>query len=164
LLALQPKLLRVLESREARRVGSNVAQRLDVRVLAATHRQLARSVNEGTFREDLYYRLAVVEIELPPLRARREDIPQLAGEFFAKLTGRAEVLPPDLSMALMARAWPGNVRELGTSSNAPYASNGPAARAAALRLLLAPATLACVRVVVPGSRRRRPVAGAHVRK
>jgi transcriptional regulator with PAS, ATPase and Fis domain len=111
-LSLQPKLLRVLESREARRVGTNAAHKLDVRVLAATNRPLARSINEGTFRDDLYYRLAVVEIELPSLRARREDIPILAADFLSRTTGQPGTLAPDMLMTLMARTWPGNVREL----------------------------------------------------
>jgi transcriptional regulator with GAF, ATPase, and Fis domain len=111
-LALQPKLLRALETREVRRVGSNAARRVDARVLAATNRHLARGVNEGTFREDLYYRLAVVEIALPPLRARREDIPMLAQHFYQSFSGRHDELPKELVTTMMARAWPGNVREL----------------------------------------------------
>jgi transcriptional regulator with GAF, ATPase, and Fis domain len=111
-LALQPKLLRALETREVRRVGSNAARRVDARVLAATNRHLARGVNEGTFREDLYYRLAVVEIALPPLRARREDIPMLAQHFHQSFSGRHDELPKELVTTMMARAWPGNVREL----------------------------------------------------
>jgi DNA-binding NtrC family response regulator len=111
-MSLQPKLLRVLDSREVRRVGSNTAQKVDVRVLAATNRPLARNVNDGSFRDDLYYRLAVVEIELPPLRARREDIPILATDFYSRMTGQTDALAPELLMTLMARGWPGNVREL----------------------------------------------------
>jgi DNA-binding NtrC family response regulator len=83
-----------------------------VRVIAATNRALARGVNAGTFREDLYYRLAVIEIELPPLRARREDIPKLAAHFIERFTGRADPPPPELLSALVTRDWPGNVREL----------------------------------------------------
>ena len=86
-LALQPKLLRVLEAREVRPLGANTSKPIDVRVLAATHRSLAQSVNEGGFREDLYYRLAVVEVELPPLRARREDLVTIAQRFYERFTG-----------------------------------------------------------------------------
>jgi transcriptional regulator with PAS, ATPase and Fis domain len=111
-LALQPKLLRVLETREVRRVGSNVTRRVDVRVIAATNRDVGRSVNEGTFREDLYYRLAVIEVLLPPLRARREDIPLLARRFYQSFSGRDEELPRELLLSLLRRSWPGNVREL----------------------------------------------------
>jgi transcriptional regulator with PAS, ATPase and Fis domain len=111
-LALQPKLLRALEAREVRRVGANVSRPVDVRVLAATHRSLAESVNVGTFREDLYYRLAVVEVELPPLRARREDLVTLAQRFYERFTGTEDSIPEPLVAAVHARAWSGNVREL----------------------------------------------------
>ncbi len=111
-LALQAKLLRVLESREIRRVGSNATRRIDVRVLAATNRPLAQGVNDGSFREELYYRLAVVEIRLPSLAQRREDIPLLVKHFYTRLTGSAEHAPPDLISAALTRSWPGNVREL----------------------------------------------------
>ncbi|MGK3993058.1 sigma 54-interacting transcriptional regulator [Sorangium sp. So ce1024] len=111
-LSLQPKLLRALEMREVRRVGSSVSKRVDVRVLAATNRHLARGVNEGTFREDLYYRLAVLEIVIPPLRARRDDILLLAEHFYRSFSGRSDPLPEELRGPLRARAWPGNVREL----------------------------------------------------
>jgi transcriptional regulator with PAS, ATPase and Fis domain len=111
-LALQPKLLRALEAREVRRVGANTSRAVDVRVLAATHRSLARSVNEGTFREDLYYRLAVVEVELPPLRARREDLAILSQRFYERFRGSDEPIPQNLFAAIHARAWAGNVREL----------------------------------------------------
>jgi DNA-binding NtrC family response regulator len=111
-LALQAKLLRVLENREVRRVGSNTARAVDVRLLASTNRPLARSVNEGAFREDLYYRLAVIELVLPPLRARREDVPPLAQHFYDRFSGKREALPPELLASLLTRSWPGNVREL----------------------------------------------------
>jgi transcriptional regulator with PAS, ATPase and Fis domain len=111
-LSLQPKLLRVLEAREIRRVGANVAKKVDVRVIAATHRPLARSVNEGTFREDLYFRLAVVDVALPPLRARRDDIPLLAEHFLSRMGMNAQPIPGPFLATLMSRAWPGNVREL----------------------------------------------------
>ena len=111
-LSLQPKLLRAIETRTIRRVGSPASRPIDVRLCAATNRQLARCVNEGTFREDLYYRLAVVEVTLPPLRARPEDIPALAQHFHRKLAPGAGDLPDRFLERLAARSWPGNVREL----------------------------------------------------
>lgn len=110
-LALQAKLLRVLETRTLRRVGSNTVRSVDVRVLAATNRPLDRCVNEGTFREDLYYRLAVVEIVLPPLRSRPEDVRLLATHFFRARGGEGELPEPFLAR-LDHRSFPGNVREL----------------------------------------------------
>jgi transcriptional regulator with PAS, ATPase and Fis domain len=111
-ISLQPKLLRALESRQIRRVGSNSMKPVDVRVVAATNRPLARAVNAGTFREDLYYRLAVVEVALPPLRMRRDDIPFLAVHFVRRFTGKSLPLSEDLMATLLSRSWPGNVREL----------------------------------------------------
>jgi DNA-binding NtrC family response regulator len=108
---VQPKLLRALETRTVRRVGSNAERPIDVRIVAATNRSLARCVNEGTFREDLYYRLAVVEVRLPALRSRREDIPALARHFYERLGG-GPPLPADFVASLASRGWPGNVREL----------------------------------------------------
>jgi len=110
--SLQPKLLRILETREARRVGGGPVRRVDVRVLAATNRPLANAVNTAEFREDLYYRLAVVEVELPPLRIRRDDIPALAQHFYERFAGAGRVLPEELVPMLLARSWAGNVREL----------------------------------------------------
>jgi DNA-binding NtrC family response regulator len=83
-----------------------------VRVVAATNRPLAESVNAGTFREDLYYRIAVVDLLLPPLRARRDDIRLLAQHFFTRYAGEKETMPEELLSSLGSRAWPGNVREL----------------------------------------------------
>jgi DNA-binding NtrC family response regulator len=107
-LDLQPYLLRVLEARESRRVGGPV-QRHDVRVVAATNRNLAEEVRAGRFRQDLFYRLAVARVRLPPLRERREDIPLLAARFAGELGTR---LGPELIALFSAHDWPGNVREL----------------------------------------------------
>ena len=112
-LGMQAKLLRAIESRRIKRVGATKETDVDVRIVAATNRKLAQMVNEGTFREDLYYRLAVVEVSLPPLRARRDDIPAIAQYLFSKIPRtQGKVLPPDLLDSLRARPWPGNVREL----------------------------------------------------
>src|SRR6185369_5495517 len=115
-LALQAKLLRVLQEREIERVGGRKRIPIDVRVLAATHARLAERIAEGEFREDLYYRLRVVEIGLPPLRERREDIPRLVRYFlerFAAREGRdVQTLDRDAYAALLAHDFPGNVREL----------------------------------------------------
>jgi transcriptional regulator with PAS, ATPase and Fis domain len=111
-LSLQPKLLRALETRTVRRVGASTAVPVDVRVVAATNRSLAKCVNDGTFREDLYYRLAVVEVAIPPLRDREGDVAILANRFFERLTGQKAPLDPAFVAQLAARSWPGNVREL----------------------------------------------------
>lgn len=110
--ALQPKLLRVLENREARRIGANSVTKVDARIIAATNRDLAQSVNDGSFREDLYFRLAVLSLRLPPLRARREDTPALVKHFYERIVGPGAEPPRELLKAIMARAWRGNVREL----------------------------------------------------
>ncbi|HEX6240432.1 MAG TPA: sigma-54 dependent transcriptional regulator, partial [Polyangiales bacterium] len=111
-LSVQAKLLRALETRSIRRVGSNAERPIDVRIVAATNRSLAAAANAGTFRSDLYYRLAVIELKLPPLRARSEDIPALAQHFFERLSGPGRDLPPAFLQTLTTRAFPGNVREL----------------------------------------------------
>ena len=114
--ALQSKLLRVLEARTFRRVGGHADITVDVRVVAATHRDLKRLVAEGRFREDLYYRLNVVPIQMPALRERDQDIPELAEHFVARLSqelGRPTArIHPEAMRALQGYAWPGNVREL----------------------------------------------------
>jgi DNA-binding NtrC family response regulator len=113
---LQPKLLRVLESKEIRRVGSNTHKRVDVRVIAATNRDLRSEVNNARFRSDLYFRLAVVRISLPSLRQRPEDIPQLVDEILKNAGAHgpeADALrTPEFFQTLQRSAWPGNVREL----------------------------------------------------
>jgi transcriptional regulator with GAF, ATPase, and Fis domain len=114
--ALQPKLLRVLQEQEFERLGSTHTQHVDVRLVAATNRDLADMVKRAEFRIDLYYRLNVFPILLPPLRERREDIPALVThsvERCARRMGkRIEHIPPDTMSALSSYAWPGNVREL----------------------------------------------------
>jgi DNA-binding NtrC family response regulator len=115
-LDLQPKLLRVLQEGEIRRVGETSPRRVDVRVLAATARNLAEEVEQGRFRDDLFYRLAVVELHIPPLRERREDIPLLAEHFVRKIAARERRPAPTISAevldALKNYLWPGNIREL----------------------------------------------------
>jgi transcriptional regulator with GAF, ATPase, and Fis domain len=114
-LSLQPKLLRVLEQREIKRVGGDRTIKVNVRVLAATHRDLRAEVNASRFREDLYFRLSVVHIELPPLRERPEDVSMIAHHFLRQVATRRELsmsLAPDAMNALVAHRWPGNVREL----------------------------------------------------
>jgi DNA-binding NtrC family response regulator len=127
---LQAKLLRVLQSSEVTAVGARRAERVDVRIVAATHRDLDAAVAGGRFREDLLYRLRVVPIHVPPLRERREDIPVLVAHFVkkhaAKLGRRIERVPDRLMSALTAYAWPGNVRELEhTVERAMIVSEGP---------------------------------------
>jgi DNA-binding NtrC family response regulator len=114
-LDLQPKLLRVLEQRELRRVGGSKVLKVDLRVVAATRKDLRSEVEKGKFREDLYFRLNVVPITAPPLRERREDIPALIQHFLAKLAPpgqQAPQLSDATRAALMGHDWPGNVREL----------------------------------------------------
>jgi DNA-binding NtrC family response regulator len=111
--ALQMKLLRALQEREFERVGDNQTIKVDVRVIAATNSDLTQLVSGGTFREDLYYRLNVIPVELPPLRDRRDDIPVLAKHFLEKFAPGSGVHVSQGAMrALMAYSWPGNVRQL----------------------------------------------------
>src|SRR5262249_4123703 len=108
-------LVRVLEQREVKRVGGDRTVKVDVRVVAATNRDLRSMVNAGTFREDLYFRLSVIHIEMPPLRERREDIADLAQHFLREVATRRGValsLGQDAVRALMSHTFPGNVREL----------------------------------------------------
>ncbi|MDH3728996.1 MAG: sigma 54-interacting transcriptional regulator, partial [Myxococcales bacterium] len=118
-LNLQPKLLRALETHEVQRVGGSRTVPVDVRVVAATNRDLRQMVNEGRFREDLYYRLSVVHVDLPPLRERPEDIPALVQQFLEESAKRGPdpegahfTISSDAMLKLQAYPWPGNVREL----------------------------------------------------
>jgi two-component system response regulator HydG len=112
---LQAKLLRVLQEREVKPVGSTERRHLDVRIIAATNRDLEASIRSGSFRQDLYFRLNVVQIKLPPLRERKSDIPLLVTSFLDKFTGAQEparTISEDAMRRLVAYDWPGNVREL----------------------------------------------------
>jgi len=114
--SLQPKLLRILQEQEFERLGSSRTHQVDVRLVAATHRNLAEMVRNGDYRSDLYFRLNVFPVELPPLRDRREDIPALV-EHFAEILGRRvgrfiDNIPAETMMALCSYDWPGNIREL----------------------------------------------------
>jgi len=110
---LQAKILRALQERQVDRVGGNRAISVDVRVIAATNKDIDRAVKDGTFREDLYYRLSVITLTMPPLRDRRDDISLLAGHFLKKFNPGADVRIEDAAMAVLSGyGWPGNVREL----------------------------------------------------
>ncbi|MBI4952813.1 MAG: sigma 54-interacting transcriptional regulator [Myxococcales bacterium] len=145
-LELQPRLLRVLERREIRRVGSNQHKKVDVRIVCATHRDLRAQVNEGRFRADLYFRIAVVKLVVPPLRERPLDIAPIAARLLADLGAdaatSAELLDRDLIARLERGVWPGNVRELRNylerclvlESAAPVSERAPEPRASALAI------------------------------
>jgi two-component system response regulator PilR (NtrC family) len=114
--SMQVKLLRTLQERKVRKVGGISEEPVDVRIIAATNQDLAESIKKGTFREDLYYRINVIPIHLPPLRRRREDIPLLVEHFLAKCTASLEIVAKPISAeairVLEGYRWPGNVREL----------------------------------------------------
>ncbi len=115
-MALQPKLLRVLQEQEFERLGSGRTHQVDVRLVAATHRNLVEMVKRNDFRSDLYYRLNVFPVPLPPLRARREDIPALVKHFveiYARRMGKQiDCISPETMSELTSYPWPGNIREL----------------------------------------------------
>jgi formate hydrogenlyase transcriptional activator len=148
--ALQPKLLRVLQEQEFERLGSTRTHQMDVRLVAATNRDLMEMVNRGEYRSDLYYRLNVFPLLLPPLRERREDIPALVTHFVDKFGQRMnreiEYIPSETMSALTSYPWPGNIRELqNLIERAVILSNdgvlpNPLPAAGARRLAVAPAT------------------------
>jgi transcriptional regulator with PAS, ATPase and Fis domain len=111
-LSLQSKLLRFLEQGEVQRLGSSDVFRVNVRVIAATNARLPKLIEEQKFREDLFYRISVFPIELPPLRDRLEDLPLLTSEFLTKFSARSLEISPDALQVLASHSWPGNVREL----------------------------------------------------
>ena len=142
-LELQAKLLRALESREIRRVGGTTTKKVDIRLLAATHLDLASAVREKAFREDLYYRLNVVRLVLPPLRERGADLELLAETFASQLASRyglpAPTAEPAFGAALRAHRWPGNVRELRNAMERALVLSAPGTlQAAALDVAAAP--------------------------
>ena len=122
------KLLRVLQEREYQRLGSSETIRADIRVIAATNCDLARKIEQGAFREDLYYRLNVVPIQMPPLRQRPGDIPALAAHFVQKICALEEIEPkmlsPEVVDRLCAYFWPGNVRQLENAIEMAIALSG----------------------------------------
>jgi transcriptional regulator with GAF, ATPase, and Fis domain len=137
---LQSKLLRVIQEREFESLGSERTQKVDVRVIAATNRDLRQMVADGRFQEDLYYRLHVIPVHIPPLRERREDIPVLVEHFIAKHAQRAgkriDGIAPGVMQALQASDWPGNVRELeNTMERAVVLSQTPIIGHEAVRIL-----------------------------
>src|SRR5208282_2755913 len=115
-LEIQPKLLRLLQEREYERLGENVTRRANARIIAATNRDLKKRVAEGTFREDLYFRLNVIVVEMPPLRACEEDLARFADgytrHFAAQCGRRLDGLSPEAVACIRGYAWPGNLREL----------------------------------------------------
>jgi transcriptional regulator with GAF, ATPase, and Fis domain len=138
--AIQAKLLRVLQEREFEPLGAERTQNLDLRVIAATNRDLKQMVSDGKFQEDLYYRLNVIPIDIPPLRERRDDIPILIDHFLDKhrqRTGkRVDRVEPDVTAALERYDWPGNVRELeNTIERAVVLSTGPVMTMASISLV-----------------------------
>jgi DNA-binding NtrC family response regulator len=139
-LGMQPKLLRVLERHEVRRIGSTKTVSVDLRVVAATNRDLGVEVNRGRFREDLYYRLAVARVHVPPLRDRREDIPPLIEHIMAHTPGGEHAaLAPETVELMMKHDWPGNVRELrNVIERAVLLSEAPANEAAFRRSYVSP--------------------------
>lgn len=111
-LSTQAKVLRVLQEKEFERVGGIHSIKVNVRFVSATNKNLSEMVKQGTFREDLYYRINVFSIHLPPLRQRREDIPFLANHFIEKFSSRPLELSPESLQRLLVYSWPGNIREL----------------------------------------------------
>jgi two-component system response regulator HydG len=134
----QAKLLRALQEGEIRRVGESTPVQVNVRVIAATNQDLRRAISDRRFREDLYYRLAVVPVRIPPLRERREDVPLLAAHFVQRYnhrTGDGKLLTPEALARLLAHDWPGNVRELENAiEQAAALSPGREIRAADIQL------------------------------
>jgi transcriptional regulator with GAF, ATPase, and Fis domain len=138
--AIQAKLLRVLQEREFEPLGAERTQKVDLRVIAATNRDLKQMVSDGKFQEDLYYRLNVIPIEIPPLRERRDDIPVLVEHFVdkhrARIGKRIDRVEPEVLELLQRYDWPGNVRELeNTIERAVVLSTGPVITMASISMV-----------------------------
>jgi DNA-binding NtrC family response regulator len=132
--SVQVKLLRVLQEREFERLGSNKTRHIDVRVIAATNVDLRAALEEGTFREDLYYRLNVVPLNIPPLRERKEDIPYLVEHFLKKLEAKVQITDEAMER-IVSHHWPGNVRELeNVIERSVLLASGPVLRAADIKI------------------------------
>jgi DNA-binding NtrC family response regulator len=140
--AIQVKLLRVLQEREVVPVGGTKPTKVDVRVIAATNADLLKRIEDGAFRKDLYYRLNVIPVTIPPLRERRDDIPLLVNHFLDQMTGGAKTMADDAMDVLVAYDWPGNVRELeNILERAVILSDGPAITAESLNVSIFPERL-----------------------
>jgi DNA-binding NtrC family response regulator len=140
-LAAQAKLLRVLEAQTVQPLGADRPVKVDTRVVAATHRDLGRMVATGAFRFDLFYRLAVVHVALPPLRDRLEDLPHLISTFYARRGVAPGPIDGDNLERMRRHAWPGNVRELRNALERAWAMSGPNATFRELRLWLDPSAV-----------------------
>jgi len=145
--ATQVKLLRVLQEREFERLGGTKTIKVDVRLIAATNRDLREALEQGTFREDLYYRLNVVPIDIAPLRDRKEDIPDLVNLFISRFAGESgksiEEITPQAMQMLVSYHWPGNVRELqNIVERACALSKGPSLEAGDIHIDARPAKAA----------------------
>jgi DNA-binding NtrC family response regulator len=171
-LSLQAKLLRAIERREVQRIGYNRWIKVDVRVLSATRRDLDREIQAGRFRDDLFFRLAVARVELPPLRAREGDIVVLARHFWEHLAPRGQGFPPDFVERLEGYAWPGNVRELHNAvarrvalgDQAPIPSGRAGAESAASSARSADVIEAVLALDLPLQRAREQVVEAFERR
>ncbi len=157
----QAKILRVLQEHEFERLGGTRTLRVDVRVITATNRNLPQMVAQGLFREDLYYRLNVVSIDMPPLRERKDDIEQLAKFFLKRFAGELKKtvmgMSPDAQKLLMRYNWPGNIRELENSiERAVLLTEGPLLTSADLRLGELSTDASLGRSAARWSRSRRP--------
>ena len=152
--AIQVKLLRVLQEREFERLGGTKTHKVDVRLVAATNRDLRAALEQGTFREDLYYRLNVVPVNIPPLREHKEDIPDLVNHFLASFSGQSgktiQSVTPAALQLLVNFHWPGNVRELENIIERSVAfANGPMLDAADIHLDIVPGAAPAARAFLP---------------